>query len=106
MRVLAVSGEETVDVGGTQAPPIKQEGYDVVLTNWRGIVAPPGLSDAERDKVVAFVDKVRATPSWKESVERFGWTEVAKPGSEFDAFLKSEEQRVKQLVADLGLAAS
>jgi putative tricarboxylic transport membrane protein len=106
MRVLAVSGEQPVDVGGTQAPPIKQEGYDVVLTNWRGIVAPPGLTDAERDNVVAFVDKVRATPSWKESLERFGWTEAAKPGAEFDSFLKSEEQRVKQLVADLGLAAS
>ena len=106
MRVLAVSGEEAVDVGGTQAPTIKEEGYDVVLTNWRGIVAPPGLSDAEREDVVAFVEKVRATPSWKESVERFGWTEVAKPGTEFDSFLKSEEQRVEQLVTDLGLAAS
>jgi putative tricarboxylic transport membrane protein len=106
MRVLAVSGEEAVDVGGTQTPTIKQEGYDVVLTNWRGIVAPPGLSDAERDTVVEFVDEVRATPSWQESVERFGWTEVAKPGTEFDSFLKSEEQRVKQLVAELGLAAS
>ena len=106
MRVLAVSGEEAVDVGGTRAPSVEQEGYDVVLTNWRGIVAPPGLSDAERDKVVAFVDEVRATPSWKESVERFGWTEVAKPGTEFDSFLESEEQRVKQLVSDLGLAPS
>jgi putative tricarboxylic transport membrane protein len=106
MRVLAVSGEEPVDVGGTQAPTIKQEGFDVVLTNWRGIVAPPGLSDADRDKVVAFVDDVRATPAWKENVERFGWTEVAKSGAEFDSFLKSEEQRVEQLVAELGLAAS
>ena len=106
MRVLAVSGEEAVDVGGTRAPSVEQEGYDVVLTNWRGIVAPPGLSDAERDKVVAFVDEVRATPSWKESVERFGWTEVAKPGTEFDSFLESEVLRVKQLVSDLGLAPS
>jgi putative tricarboxylic transport membrane protein len=106
MRVLAVSGEEPVDVGGTQSPTIKEEGYDVVLTNWRGIVAPPGLSDAERDNVLAFVDEVRATPSWKESVERFGWTEVAKSGGELDSFLDSEEQRVKQLVAELGLAAS
>jgi putative tricarboxylic transport membrane protein len=105
MRVLAVSGDESLDVGGTKAPAIKDEGYDVVLTNWRGIVAPPGLSDAERDKVVAFVDKVRATPAWKENVKRFGWTEVAKSGAEFESFLQSEEQRVKQLVSDLGLAA-
>jgi putative tricarboxylic transport membrane protein len=105
MRVLAVSGEESIDVGGTKAPTIKDEGYDVVLTNWRGIVAPPGLSDAQRDQIVEFVDKVRATPGWKENVKRFGWTEVAKSGAEFDSFLQSEEQRVKQLVADLGLTA-
>jgi putative tricarboxylic transport membrane protein len=106
MRVLAVSGEEAVDVGGTQAPTIQDEGYDVVLTNWRGIVAPPGLSDAERDDIVAFVDEVRATPAWKANVERFGWTEVARSGADFDAFLQSEQERVKQLVSDLGLAAS
>jgi putative tricarboxylic transport membrane protein len=106
MRVLAVSGEEPVDVGGTQAPTIKDEGFDVVMTNWRGIVAPPGLSDAERENVVKFVDEVRATPTWKQAVERLGWTEVARSGSEFDSFLQSEEQRVQQLVADLGLAAS
>jgi putative tricarboxylic transport membrane protein len=106
MRVLAVSGDEPLEVGGAKAPTIKQQGYDVVMTNWRGIVAPPGLSDADREKVVAFVDKVRATPAWKANVERFGWTEVARSGAEFDAFLQSEEQRVKQLVADLGLAAS
>jgi putative tricarboxylic transport membrane protein len=106
MRVLAVSGDAPLDVGGAKAPTIKQEGFDVVLTNWRGIVAPPGLSDSERDKVVAFVDRVRATPAWKSNVERFGWTEVAKSGAQFDSFLETEEQRVKQLVADLGLAAS
>ena len=106
MRVLAVSGEEPVDVGGTKAPTIKQEGFDVVMTNWRGIVAPPGLSDAERDQVVKFVDQVRATPAWKENVKRFGWSELAKSGPEFDSFLKSEQQRVQQLVADLGLGSS
>jgi putative tricarboxylic transport membrane protein len=106
MRVLAVSGEEPIDVGGKKAPTIEQEGYDVVMTNWRGIVAPPGLSDAEREDVVAFVEKVRATPAWKANVERFGWTEVTKSGTDFDSFLQSEQERVQKLVADLGLAAS
>ena len=106
MRGLAVSGEGQIEDGGKEAPAVNDEGYDVLRTNWRGIVAPPGLTDAQRDQVVAFVDKVRATPAWKENVERFGWTEVAKSGAEFDTFLASEQQRVKQLVADLGLAAS
>ena len=33
------------------------------MTNWRGIVAPPGLSDGEREDVVEFVEKLRATPA-------------------------------------------
>jgi putative tricarboxylic transport membrane protein len=105
MRVLAVSGEEPVDVGGTQAKTISEQGYDVVLTNWRGIVAPPGLSDEDRAHVTDFVAKVLATPQWKANLERFGWTEMVKPGSEFQTFLADEQTRVKQLVGDLGLAA-
>jgi putative tricarboxylic transport membrane protein len=104
MRVLAVSGEEPVEVGGTQAKTIKEQGYDVVLTNWRGIVAPPGLSDEDRKDVTDFVAKVLATPQWKANVQRFGWTEMVKSGGEFQSFLDEEQTRVKQLVSDLGLA--
>jgi len=105
MRVLAVSGEDSIDVGGTMAKPIREQGLDVVLTNWRGIVAPPGLSDTERQAVVDFVEKVRATPQWKASLERFGWSGLEKSGGEFDRFLESERRRVQQLVSELKLAS-
>jgi putative tricarboxylic transport membrane protein len=104
MRVLAVSGEEAVDVGGTQAPTIEQEGYDVVMTNWRGIVAPPGLSDEQREEVVAFVDQLQQTPEWKANLERFGWTPLPESGDDFAAFLKTEQQRVQQLASELDLS--
>jgi putative tricarboxylic transport membrane protein len=105
MRILAVSGETPVEVGGTTAKPIKDQGADVVLTNWRGIVAPPGLSDEDRQNVVDFVQKLRATPAWQASLKRFGWTGLDKSGDEFATFLKSEQQRVQQLVTDLELAS-
>jgi putative tricarboxylic transport membrane protein len=105
MRVLAVSGQEPIDVGATTAKTIKEQGLDVVMTNWRGIVAPPGLSDGERQDVVDFVEKLRATPQWKASLERFGWSELAKSGADFDRFLEDEKQRVRQLVSELKLAS-
>lgn len=104
MRALAVSGEEPIDVGGTMVKPIREQGLDVVLTNWRGIVAPPGLSATERQSVVDFVEKVRATPQWQASLGRFGWSGLEKSGGDFDRFLASERRRVQQLVADLKLA--
>jgi putative tricarboxylic transport membrane protein len=106
LRMLAVSGETGLDVGGTQVKSIAEQGVDVVMTNWRGIVAPPGLTDEQRGHVVDFVEKVRATPAWKANLERFGWASMDKSGSEFDSFLKSEQQRVQELVAELNLTGT
>ena len=104
LRALAVSGEKPLDVGRTTVEPIKDQGVDVVMTNWRGIVAPPGLSDPEREKVVSFVEKLRDTPAWKANLERFGWTPLTTSGEEFSSFLKKEQERVQQLASELDLS--
>jgi putative tricarboxylic transport membrane protein len=105
LRALAVSGEKPLDVGGTTVKPIKDQGIDVVMTNWRGIVAPPGLSDQQRQDVVAFVEKLRATPAWQANLKRFGWASLTKSGDAFGAFLESEQQRVQQLASELDLSS-
>jgi putative tricarboxylic transport membrane protein len=105
LRALAVSGEAPVDVGGTSVKPIADQGIDVVMTNWRGIVAPPGLSDQQREDVVAFVEKLRATPAWQANLKRFGWAELTKSGDDFRAFLESEQKRVHELVSELDLSS-
>jgi putative tricarboxylic transport membrane protein len=105
LRALAVSGEKRLDVGGTQVKPIKDQGVDVVMTNWRGIVAPPGLSDQQRKDVVAFVEKLRATPAWQANLKRFGWTPLTTSGDAFSAFLTDERQRVRALAAELDLSS-
>ena len=43
VRVLAVSGSERVE--GIDAPTLTEAGIDLTFTNWRGILAPPGISD-------------------------------------------------------------
>ena len=105
LRALAVSGEKSLDVGGTTVKSIKQQGIDVVMTNWRGIVAPPGLSDQKRKDVVAFVEKLRATPAWQANLKRFGWAQLTTSGDAFSTFLKSEQQRVQTLASDLYLSS-
>jgi putative tricarboxylic transport membrane protein len=104
MRVLAVSGAKPATVGGKQAPTIKDQGFDVEITNWRGVVAPPGISDEQRDQIVDFVQRLRATPAWKDNLQRFGWTELNKSGSAFQQFLDAERKRVHQLAVELQLS--
>jgi putative tricarboxylic transport membrane protein len=103
MRVLAVSTDEPVRVGGKEAPTIRDAGFDVVVENWRGVVAPPDILPAERAAMVAALDRLHASPEWEQALERNGWTDFYKPGDEFTRFLAAENRRVDRIIADLGL---
>jgi putative tricarboxylic transport membrane protein len=60
LRLPAVTGPEWIK--GFDAPTLRKAGLDVSLGNWRGIVPPPGLSEAERDRLVTFFTKLHDTP--------------------------------------------
>jgi putative tricarboxylic transport membrane protein len=103
MRLLAVSSETAEKVAGKAPPTLKKSGYDVEVTNWRGVVAPPGLKDADRKSVESFVTKVHDSAGWKSALEKNGWTDFFKPGDEYEAFLQQETERVKGVIEDLGV---
>ncbi|MFS8199841.1 Bug family tripartite tricarboxylate transporter substrate binding protein [Streptomyces sp. CWNU-52B] len=101
LRVLAVTGPERVDE--LDAPTLKESGYDVDFTNWRGIVAPPGLSDAERDKLVRLIEELHDSPQWQKSMEQNGWDDAFLTGDEFGVFLDEQDERVISVLKELGL---
>jgi putative tricarboxylic transport membrane protein len=103
MRVLAVSTAEPVRVGGEEAPTIRDSGFDVVVENWRGVVAPPDILPAERAAMVRAIERLHGSRAWEEALERNGWTDFYKPGDEFTRFLAAENRRVDRVIADLGL---
>jgi putative tricarboxylic transport membrane protein len=103
MRVLAVSSAEPVDVGGKQAPTLKEQDLDVEITNWRGVVAPPDLKPEDRDAVIAAIEKLHDSPAWKEALKRNEWTDFFRTGDEFKSFIDSENQRVEGVLRDIGL---
>ena len=104
MRLLAVSSPVNIRIGGRKPPTIKDEGIDLELTNWRAITAPPGISDSERSRITNWVTRVMQTPAWKKNLKRYDWTGFVKTGPELDSFIRSEQQRVEKVVADLGIA--
>ncbi|WP_328945446.1 tripartite tricarboxylate transporter substrate binding protein [Streptomyces sp. NBC_00250] len=101
LRLLAVTGPKRVP--GLDAPTLREAGLDTEFTNWRGIVAPPGLSDAERDKLVTLVTELHDSPQWRESLKTHGWNDAFLPGEEFGAFLAEQDRRVGSVLKELGL---
>ena len=46
---------------------------------------------------------VAASDEWKETLRQRGWLDLYQPTGEFDAYLKSEQVRVKETLEDIGL---
>lgn len=101
LRLLAVTGPERVP--GLDAPTLREAGLDTEFTNWRGIVAPPGLTAAERDKLIALVTALHETEEWRESMKRNGWDDAFLAGDAFGDFLAEQDRSVDQVLKELGL---
>jgi putative tricarboxylic transport membrane protein len=101
LRVLAATSHTRAD--GVDAPTLREAGLDVVFANWRGLVAPPGLSDARRHDLDTMVARLRGSASWQEAIAGHRWTDGYLAGDEFGAFLREQDTRVTQILDELGL---
>nr|WP_306666449.1 tripartite tricarboxylate transporter substrate-binding protein [Mycolicibacterium mageritense] len=101
VRVLAVSGKERVK--GVDAPTLTEAGINLTFTNWRGILAPPGISDDARKAMVKALEELHATDQWKEALVKNGWSDAFVTGPEFEQFLTDQDNRVSSTLSELGL---
>ncbi|WP_328993196.1 tripartite tricarboxylate transporter substrate binding protein [Kribbella sp. NBC_01245] len=103
VRVLAVTSEKPVEAL-KDVPTLKSAGIDLVFTNWRGIVAPPGISDADKKVWIDALTKMHDSAGWKAELTKRGWTDAFMTGDEFGTFLTEQDKAVADLLKELGLA--
>ncbi|GAA1104631.1 Bug family tripartite tricarboxylate transporter substrate binding protein [Pseudonocardia alni] len=101
LRVLAVTAGERVP--GLDVPTLRESGVDVEFSNWRGLVAPPGLPDADRAALADAVSAMRDTPEWRQVLAANGWRDAWLPGADFARFTAAENERVEHVLGELGL---
>ena len=101
IRALAVTSAEPVE--GLDVKTLKEQGVDLEFTNWRGWVAPPELSDGDKQTLIDLATKMHDSQQWKEALTTNGWTDAFMVGDEYAAFITSENQRVGDVLSELGL---
>jgi len=102
LRPIAVASAERV-AQLKDVPTLKESGIDVEVTNWRGVVAPPGITTSQRQGLEDIVKKMTKTKAWGETLKREGWAPVVKVGPAADRFFASETTRVTAVVKELGI---
>ena len=101
LRLLAVSAPERIE--GVEAPTLKEAGLDIDLQNWRMVAAAPGLSDDQKAKITADIEKMAKSESWQKQLADKGWMDTFLAGPAFDEQLAKDEASTAAILKDIGL---
>ena len=102
LRALAVSGTERSDQL-PDTPTLQESGVDVELTNWRGLMAPPGIDDQQRADLIALLEDAHDSEEWTEALANNGWEDQFLVGDEFGTYIEEEQVRVREILVEIGL---
>ncbi len=102
MRALAVSSDGPAALL-PDAPTMVDEGFDVVYTNWRGLLAPAGIGEEDAAALTDLVTELHASAAWTATLEEKGWSDAFLTGSEFASFLDENITDVQTTLKNIGL---
>jgi putative tricarboxylic transport membrane protein len=103
VRPIAVSSADRLPAL-PDVPTLKESGVDVELANWRGVVAPAGISAADERALEDLVVRMTQSEAWKETLQRRGWGDATLTGPEFETYLRTERQTVTDVLVKMGIA--
>jgi tripartite-type tricarboxylate transporter receptor subunit TctC len=99
----------TAKVTDTQSwadiPTCKESGLPTEYTMLRGIFMAPGVTKDQTQFYVNMLDKVRATPEWKDYMEKGAFNQTSMTGDEFTKWLTTAESMHRDLMKDAGFLA-
>lgn len=103
-RIIALGAPRRMGGALAGVPTLREQGIDVVVSNWRGIVGAKGLSAAQVAYWEDVLAKVVATEAWSKSLEVQFWDGNFLRSREFAKYLENDYSQSKAVMVDLGMA--
>ena len=103
LRALAVAApQRSGDLPDT--PTLREQGVDIAMSNWRGLVAAPGLNEHDKAAIQDYVRTLASTPQWRDALARNNWINAFQTGPDFERFLRQDTDAIRDITSRLGLA--
>jgi len=102
LRGLAISTPEKVDTF-SEIPTFKEQGYDIEFNIWRMIAAPAGTPQEHIDVLEEAFMKALEDPETAKDFNNAGLEISALNSAQSQEKLKSEAEKYKAIISDLGL---
>ncbi|MEN9411682.1 MAG: hypothetical protein RIQ92_119 [Actinomycetota bacterium] len=101
MRALAITSPKPLKV--IKGKTLVQQGVDLTFGNWRGILAPADLSDADLLNTQKIIDILHSSPSWKDTLVAKSWIDEFRVGNPFQTWIKKENADIISVLTEFKL---
>ncbi|MBC8014167.1 MAG: tripartite tricarboxylate transporter substrate binding protein [Sporomusaceae bacterium] len=108
VRVLGVSSEARMsgDEVMKGIPTYKEQGYDVVTANWRGIFIGKDAPEAAKKYWGEKIAELTKTQEWKDELKKQGVVDIYKDSKAFTDHIKADEKTYTEIYKALGMATA
>jgi putative tricarboxylic transport membrane protein len=106
IRVIAVAAPQRLGGKLSVIPTWREQGADAIVSNWRGIGGPGGMT---AEQIAYWDNALRAltrTDEWKKELERNNWDDGYKSSAETRKYLESDYADLRVFLTELELAKS
>ncbi|WAL39865.1 tripartite tricarboxylate transporter substrate-binding protein [Brevibacterium sp. BRM-1] len=101
VKALAIAAPQRLE--GIDIPTMTELGSKVDLTNWRGYLGAPGITDEQAGQLIDILRRTRDSAQWQDALARNEWTDVWLTGPALADFIRDDQKQVSELIGELGL---
>jgi putative tricarboxylic transport membrane protein len=104
VRVLAVTSPARLPDVLANVPTWKEQGFDVIVSNWRSMVGPRGMTEAQISYWEQAFRRFVESDEWKKELETNFWASEYMRSAETRKYMDQDNAQVRSFLVELGLA--
>lgn len=102
MRMIGIAAPKRLSGDLASIPTWKEQGIDVVSSNWRGIVGPKGMSKTQVAYWDRFLSETTSSADWQEVLRQNQWDGEYRNSADTFKFLQEEYKLLEAVLTETG----
>lgn len=104
LHAIAVTSPRRLGGSIANVPTWKEQGIDVEVTNWRGVVGPKDLSAGQIAYWDQVLEKLSRTEEWDRELQKNLWVNAYTDSKGTERFMRTQYGEFKRILTEIGLA--
>lgn len=104
IRLIAIASPQRLTGIFASTPTWKEQGANAIVSNWRGLIGPPNMTQAQMTFWDNALKQMTQTEAWKKELADNNWDDELKTSAEARKYMDADYAELKGFLTELELA--